>query len=458
MKLVLLTDFGSTYTKLTLIDLVTEEVISTAQSTTTVSTNILDGYVRAYNSLNIPGEIEEKLACSSAAGGLVVTAIGLVKKLTVEAAKRAALGAGAKVEYVYSNFITYDEIDEIKNSDTDIILLAGGTDGGNSESIIHNAKMLAEALIDIPIVLAGNKKAYAEIENLFKISNIYYRKAENVMPEINKLNVESAKEVIREIFIEKITLAKGIKQAEELVDNVIMPTPAAVLHGLDVLGQGTKNEIGIGDLLCVDVGGATTDIHSIAQGLPSKAGVVFQGLEEPIAKRTVEGDLGMRYSANALYETVGELTFKDYGLNDVKDKIEFRRKNTEFIAKEHNDVMFDIAMASICVDEAMSRHVGSVETIYSPMGMMYLQTGKDLSNLKYIIGTGGVVVNNDNIVEKALFNQKKMTELRPTDCEIIIDKMYILSSLSLLSVRYPDVALRMMKKYLLQENKDGTKE
>ncbi len=451
MKLVLLTDFGSTYTKLTLVDLDNESVISTAQSTTTVSTNIIDGYRKAYDDLEIPDEIVEKLACSSAAGGLVVTAIGLVKKLTVEAAKRAALGAGAKVEYAYSNFLTVDEVEEIKTSDTDIILLAGGTDGGNSDSILHNAKMLAEAKIKVPVVLAGNKQTLNEIENMFLSNNIYYEKAENVMPEINKLNVESAKEVIRKIFIEKITLAKGIKQAEELVDNVIMPTPAAVLYGLTILSQGTKNQRGIGDLLCIDIGGATTDIHSIGLGLPSKAGVVFQGLEEPLSKRTVEGDLGMRYSANAMFESVGSLAFEKYGITDVEKQITFRRSNTEYIPTDDDEIAFDKAMASICVDEAMSRHVGKVENVYSPMGMMYLQTGKDLSDVKYIIGTGGVVVNSDGVIDKSLFNKEKITELRPSKSEIVIDKMYVLSSLSLLSVRHPEKALRMMKKYLLQE-------
>lgn len=449
MKKVLLTDFGSTYTKLTLVDLDSEEVLGSAQSTTTVGTNILDGYSKALEKLGDVGDVSEKLACSSAAGGLVVAAIGLVKQLTVEAAKRAALGAGAKVEYAYSNFITLDEVEEIRNSNIDIILLAGGTDGGNSESIIHNAKMLAEGKLEIPIVLAGNKMTYREIEEVFQSNGIYYQKAENVMPEINVLNVESAKEVIRNIFIEKITLAKGIKEAEKLVDNVIMPTPAAVLYGLEILGHGTKNETGLGDLLCLDIGGATTDIHSIGKGLPSKAGVVFQGLEEPVAKRTVEGDLGMRYSANALYATVGELAFKKHGFENVNDRIMFRRSNTEYVPDSKEEVEFDIAMAKICADEAMTRHVGTVESVYSPMGTMYLQTGKDLSTVKYILGTGGVVVNNDGIVEEMLFNPEKITELRPTECNIIIDKGYIFSSLSLLSVRYPDIALRMMKKYLL---------
>lgn len=449
MKKVLLTDFGSTYTKLTLVDLEAEEVLATSQSFTTVSTNILDGYKKALLGLGEIGEVDEKLACSSAAGGLVVAAIGLVKQLTVEAAKRAALGAGAKVEYAYSNFITLDEVEEIKSSNIDIILLAGGTDGGNTESIIHNAKMLAEAKINIPIVLAGNKMTYREIEKIFTDSGLYYQKAENVMPEINVLNVESAKEEIRNIFIEKITLAKGIKEAEKLVDNVIMPTPAAVLYGLEILGHGTKNETGLGDLLCLDIGGATTDIHSIGKGLPSKAGVVFQGLEEPLAKRTVEGDLGMRYSANALYSTVGELAFKKYAQENVNEKIMFRRTHTEYVPESEEEIEFDKVMACICADEAMSRHVGTVESVYSPMGMMYLQTGKDLSTVKYILGTGGVVVNNDGIVDKMLFNPEKITELRPTECNIIIDKGYIFSSLGLLSVRYPDIALRMMKKYLL---------
>ena len=169
----LLIDFGSTYTKLTAVDIKNEEIIGTAKAITTIEKDIMIGFNNAYEDLfnqikckNV--EFTTKLACSSAAGGLKMVAIGLVPELTAEAAKRAALGAGARVIKVYSYDLTLKEIAEIKNSNLDIILLAGGTDGGNKDCIIHNAKMLAENNVEIPIVAAGNKVAEDEVNRIFQ--------------------------------------------------------------------------------------------------------------------------------------------------------------------------------------------------------------------------------------------------------------------------------------------------
>ena len=141
MKPYLLVDFGSTYTKLTAVDLDGEYIIGTSKAPTTVETNVLDGYDKAFKRLiNDHPEIKEISgisACSSAAGGLKMAAIGLVEELTVEAAKRACLGAGAIVKLVFSHHMTKREAKKLKEADIDIILLAGGTDGGNKECIIQ---------------------------------------------------------------------------------------------------------------------------------------------------------------------------------------------------------------------------------------------------------------------------------------------------------------------------------
>ena len=169
----LLLDFGSTYTKLTAVDMEKEEILATAKDITTIEDDIMIGFNKAYEKLTKQLEGKEvnfvkKLACSSAAGGLKMIAIGLVPDLTAEAAKRAALGAGARVLNVYSYDLTKREIEEIKNSNLDIILLAGGTDGGNRECIVHNAKMLAEYGVKLPVVVAGNKVASDEIAEIFE--------------------------------------------------------------------------------------------------------------------------------------------------------------------------------------------------------------------------------------------------------------------------------------------------
>ncbi|MBG0764274.1 MAG: glutamate mutase L [Tissierellales bacterium] len=241
-------DFGSTFTKLTLVDVNKDRIIATSKSHTTVKENVVNGYERALAELRskVGGEINiiKRMACSSAAGGLKIIALGLVPELTAEAAKRAALGAGAKVIKTYSFQLNDDEIEEIKNSEANIILLAGGTDGGNRKTILHNAKMIAKHNIKIPIVVGGNKSCTDQIKEIFK-DDIEYYITENVMPKLNKLNIEPAREVIREIFMENITHVPGMEEVENRISQVVMPTPAAVLRSAEILAKGTACEPGI---------------------------------------------------------------------------------------------------------------------------------------------------------------------------------------------------------------------
>lgn len=467
MKAYLAIDFGSTYTKLTAIDLDNEVILATAKDITTVEDDIMIGFNKAFNKLKI--EINKKInfdeisfvnktACSSAAGGLKMVAIGLVPELTAEAAKKAALGAGARVIKTYAYELNSRELEEIKNTALDIILLAGGTDGGNKECIIHNAKMLAEFKVKIPVVVAGNKAATDEIENILKEAEIDCYITENVMPFINKLNVEPSREEIRKVFMNKIVEAKGMKKAEEFIKGILMPTPAAVLKASEILATGIDEEEGLGDLIVVDIGGATTDIHSIAKGEPTKPSIMIKGLEEPYAKRTVEGDLGMRYSAIALLEASGTRKIRNYLHDslkqiDVKAQCQFRHDNIKMVPQSEEEIRFDEAMAKAATELAMTRHCGVLECVYTPMGTMFNQSGKDLTETPYVIGTGGVIIHSLNpkdILKAGNFNEEDPIHLKPIAPKFLVDKTYILSSMGLLAQEYPNTAIRIMKKYLVE--------
>lgn len=461
MDAILLIDFGSTYTKLTAVDIESEEIIGTAKDLTTVNTDIMIGFNKAYEELQ--GKLSgkdvhfiDKLACSSAAGGLKMIAVGLVPELTAEAAKRAALGAGARILGVYSYELTKGEMAEINDKNPDIILLAGGTDGGNKDCIIHNAKLIAEHIKDVPVVVAGNKNARDEIEDLFKDNNIFYRATDNVMPRLNVINVEPAREVIREIFMQKIVEAKGMKKAENFISGILMPTPAAVLKAARVLADGSDKEEGIGDLIVIDIGGATTDVHSISDGEPTKPGVTLRGLQEPYAKRTVEGDLGMRVSAISLWETATTKRIKKFIPDteyDIEDRCRYLQSNVNILPQEPEEIEFDEALGMVATEIAMERHVGMIESVYTPMGVIYSQVGKDLLNTRYLIGTGGVLVHSQNpkkILKAGLFNMESPNYLKPEKPDILIDKTYILSAMGLLAEKYPDMAVRIMKKYIVK--------
>lgn len=460
MRTALLIDIGSTYTKTTLLDIDRAKVLSNSQAYTTVETDINIGLKKALKNINGWEKAEYKLACSSAAGGLKIIAVGLVPELTAEAARQAALGAGSRVLKTYSYQLTEEDIDEIVELKADIILLAGGTDGGNTEVIIDNAQKIAESSLSQPIIVAGNRVASEKVEKILKIGGKEFYIRENVMPNLEKLNIEPTQELIRKIFLNKIIYARGLNRVNKLIDGIIMPTPVAVLKAAEVLADGCEEEEGLGELMVIDIGGATTDVHSVANGKPQKVGVSWRGLEEPYVKRTVEGDLGMRYSVFSLAENIGEekiqLELNKRGYNTSIDKlkktIKLRRSETEFIANNEKERILDNILGRNASCIAVSRHVGYLKTIYTPVGPSYIQEGKDLTKIKYLIGTGGIIVKNENpafILEGALYSNQDNSELlAPINPVILKDAKYILAAAGLLAEVEPKASIKIMKNNL----------
>jgi len=314
---------------------------------------------------------------------------------------------------------------------------------------------LAKSDIKAPIVFAGNKDATDEIEEILSSAQKEFFICENVMPRLNVLNITSAKDTIKDIFVKNIIEAKGIKKIERLVGQVILPTPNAVLMAAELLSQGFGEEPGLGDLMLADVGGATTDIYSMGSGLPTQMNAILSGLEEPFAKRTVEGDLGMRYSSLGILEsfTASEISYWKSHNVDIELEAHKRRDDIEFISSTDEDYIADDIFAGKCIDIATSRHVGTLKGVYTPMGVMYYQVGKDLSQTSYFIGTGGVVISSKDpvaIIKNGTKMASKPMELRPQNPEFLLDKTYILSAMGLLSLDYPESALRIMKKYMVK--------
>lgn len=456
MKNVLLIDFGSTYTKLTAVDIDKQQILGTASSYTTIETDINDGLNEGIKILESKiGETEfaECYACSSAAGGLKMVTSGLVPELTGEAARLASLGAGAKVVGVYSFELTDEDLAEIEKSKPDIFLLVGGTDGGNTECILHNAKALAKMKPTFPIVIAGNRSAAKECSEILCDFEVYV--CPNVMPKFGELKIEATQSRIREIFLDRIIQAKGLSRATKLLSDILMPTPAAVLQAVELLSKGYEDEIGIGELIAVDVGGATTDIYSIADGMPEHMNTVYKGLPEPYAKRTVEGDIGMRYSIQGIVDTSG--TDKICALSGLtEDKVlklvEDLTQNPDKIPNSDNEIeALDFALASCAVDEAVTRHVGTISESYTLLGKVLVQEGKNLTGVKNIVVTGGSLIHSKRITEiakHALYSVEKPSSLRPTAADVWADKKYILAAMGLLSSNYPKTALKIMKKEL----------
>lgn len=441
----LLVDVGSTYTKLHLVDTSKNVILAGASSYTTVETDVREGFNKAYKKLREISDVkyDKILGCSSASGGLKVIAIGFSKSLTTDAARLASLSSGARILDVYSYELKDEQVEEIKSAGADIIVLCGGTDHGNRDNIIYNAKKLAKGSVKTPVVVAGNIDTHEEIRDIFNKADVPCDFTENVMPTTNTINYRPLRKTIGDLFIKTIAHAKGIDLLSQDFE-ILLPTPVAVQKAMSVYAKYLDKVI-----LSVDIGGATTDIHSIGKTYYGEENIISPPIDEPYEKRTVEGDMGMRYSATALYESVGDEPFLKFGIKDAKEKTEFRFNHTNYIPDNEEDLFFDNALCYIATHTSLTRHVGHIKKIKTPTRTIYEQYGKDLRPAEMFIGTGGSLINS-NDPKKILSAIRDLDEkyLINRDVKCYLDKDYILSSAGLISTVDEEASYKLLKKYL----------
>ncbi|NLV99157.1 MAG: MutL protein [Clostridiaceae bacterium] len=465
MRPVLLIDFGSTWTKLTAVSLTDETLLGSAAAFTTVEKDINIGLQEAMKQLEVkigPQKYEDVWACSSAAGGLRMHVSGLVPELTAEAARMAALGAGAKIERVFSYELTRQDLALIEANPPDIFLLVGGTDGGNRDCIVGNARKLAGLNARFPIIYAGNRSALDQCEEI--LSHFPLTVCPNVMPRFGELQTETVQKEIRSLFLTQIIEAKGLTEAKSLLSGILMPTPSAMLSAMKLLAEGTKTESGIGPLFGIDVGGATTDVYSIADGSPQDMQVMLKGLPEPYVKRTVEGDIGMRHCIDGIIAELGlDNLAARCGLSEdrVEELYDRFSSKKDIIPGNSEEEAFELALAMAAVDVASQRHSGKLQEVYTTSGLAYVQTGKDLRSLEQIVLSGGALIHAGDplkIAAAALFNKAVPASLRPLRARVWRDSKYILSAMGVLAEKEADIALRVMKRELEDIGKISSEE
>jgi uncharacterized protein (TIGR01319 family) len=332
-KRVLVVDFGSTFSKIGTFDTRTEEF-----SLRYVPTIVDDLRVSLAEGLGVKEECERrgdwqplaqamsqfdiKLPCSSAKGGLKMVTISMVKEESGFAADLAALTAGAKLLNSYEGALTEAQALAIYEQDEpEIILQAGGVDfGGDTETQLHNARLLAYfsraatyARYGVPVIYAGNQDVRDEIEAIYKAEGVDIRITPNVMPEINHFRIEVVNEAIRELFQTIIIRGKGFDVVEEYMSAPFIPTPRAAFRGINLLAKGYDDEPGLGNIMALDIGGATTDFYSNVgdnplydyEGADPQRKVkrtILKTPNTPLAYRRVEGKYGLAYDAENIKE------------------------------------------------------------------------------------------------------------------------------------------------------------
>lgn len=373
---------------------------------------------------------EKMIGTSSAAGGLKITVHGLVQDMTVKAAKEAALGAGGIIKMVTAGRLRSTDIKRIKKINPNLIMVAGGTDYGERDTALDNSIIIREADFNIPIVYCGNVANQEEVKEIFEDKQIYI--IDNVYPRVDELNVEPARGIIQEAFEENIVKAGGMDKIKSMVDGSIMPTPGAVMEATKLL-----YDI-IGDVMVIDVGGATTDVHSVTEGSAEVLDILVT--PEPKAKRTVEGDLGVYVNRENVIELLHEYELEGF----KKEEIEKYIKPIPILEEEKQ---WSRVLTKKAVNTAVDRHVGYIKRVYGS-SRKFSAYGKDLSKVKYIVGTGGALtrLGGGKDILESIKDIKGDITMRPTaEATILIDDMYIMACAGVLSRENREAAIKLLR-------------
>jgi len=375
----------------------------------------------------------EMFVNSSAAGGLRMTVHGLTYNMTARAAREAALGAGAIVKKVTAGRLDEDDLDEIGAIQPNIILLAGGVDYGEKEVVLQNAKAIAGLQLAAPVVYAGNTAIRSAVQRIFQDAKVELLIAANVFPEVDVLNIEPLRKIIHDVFNRHIIHAPGMSHIAELTQHAILPTPGAVLRGAELFAEV------MGDCLVFDVGGATTDVHSVTDGSPEWTARSIE--PEPRSKRTVEGDLGVYINARNIVEIDNELEWMDR-LADLQ-AIPATEKQKELVRW----------LCNKAVNIGVRRHAAVVTDTYTPTGKKKIVKGKDLTAVKWVIGTGGALtrVDGGRDILRSICSGAGKYLLPPPDALILMDHNYLFSALGTLAQAYPDAVRNTFKYWTAKE-------
>ena len=447
--MILCVDFGSTFTKAALVDELTGELMAVASHRTTIPDlsgrgDVLDGLdaCRAELARSHPGVADaEVLACSSAGGGLRIAVVGNEQLVTAEAGRRVALSSGGKVVAVLgrvSDDAAYRALGHTTRPD--VVLLTGGTDGGDEDGVLLGARRIAASGWQGPVVVAGNSAAQADVVAV--LGNLPVVVTDNVVPRIGVLAPEPARRAIREMFVAHVIGGKRLSRRADFTAMVRGATPDLVLTGVEVLAA----ETGGNGVVVVDIGGATTDVHSVVRLDPEDAGLSREVVASTPVTRTVEGDLGMRWSALSTWEAG-----RDAGLvgEDLQPAAVRRTAEPSFLPETDLERQEDEHIAATAATLALRRHVGRSRVVVGPDGRAVERTGKDLREVALLVGSGGVLRHATrpgvDRMMAALTGVSPEGYQLPERPSVVVDRQYVLAAVGLLTERRPAAAAALAR-------------
>src|SRR5918993_1138697 len=408
MPAVLCVDVGSTFTKGVLVEVRGGSLIGTASSPTTVGTDVMDGVDVVRAGLATHGEPQEVLICSSAGGGLRLAVVGYEAEVTAEAGHRVGLSAGGRVVHVSSGPMTRDDVTALLGARPDLVLLVGGTDGGNADVLLHNADRLARSRVAVPLVVAGNAEVAPAVSALLAGTGRRFAVADNVLPRIGVVAPAAARSAIRDAFLRHVIGGKGLSR-----------------------GRGFRDLVR--DVLVVDVGGATTDVYSVITPQGEDATIHREVVGTLWHARTVEGDLGMRWNAEGIVEAARRerlplpLAAVEYAGHVAA--------NPRYLAVSDADWRAEQRRVETAAVVAVRRHGRPPHPSERP---------RPLADVALVVGSGGALRHApDDLPSRVL---RRVTHDHgggwrvPESARTSVDTAYVLFAVGLLADRHPGAA------------------
>jgi uncharacterized protein (TIGR01319 family) len=391
--------------------------------------------------------IAETIACSSAGGGLRVAVVGLETRLTLEAARRTAATAGARIVAAYAGRLNSETGRHLVESSPDVILLTGGTNGGEQKAVVANAATVDELVPHVPVVYAGNESARDAVLGALRAPRLV-SVARNVLPEIGLLDVADAQAKIREIFIDNVIGHGRLASSSRVTGSIRMPTPAAVLEATRALSFLGKRSTRLRRPVVVDVGGATTDVHSAFPHDENERRFGRGSVPNELVMRTVEGDLGLRENALSLVEEVQVTScVKEEEVVHLRAGAELRMANKDYVPRSPDERKLDERLAVLASATALTRHAGYLQVALSDAGAALRKTGRDLREASCLIGTGGIFEHASEprqLLAEAAAIASERGALVPASAPVLVDRSYVLAAAGLLSSTRPALAQRLL--------------
>ncbi len=433
-------DVGSTFTKAVVVGEESGELVDAASVPTTSATDVWDGVVSVRDLLaartpGVPdlGNRDRVWICSSAGGGLRLAVVGFEAEVSAIAGQLVALSAGASIVHVTAGALGDNDLLDLRAAAPDLILLVGGTDGGNAEVAMRNAVALARAGWAIPVVLACNVDAQEEAATALVEAGRAVERADNVLPRIGTLEPASARAAIRRAFLAHVIGGKGLSAGPEFAASVRAATPDAMLDGVQVLRQVSDH-----DVMVIDVGGATTDVYSAVQPQGEDATLAKDVVGTLWTARTVEGDLGMRHSAVSVLAAAEREALPGSGDLALAAWVEQVGYDPALVAHTVDERAFDRTLATIAAVVATRRHARPSHPGGSPRG---------LQDVGILIGSGGVLRYADPCeaadVLRSVTHDYAGGWNPPQHAALTIDVPYLLCSVGLLAHNRPSTAVAL---------------